>query len=129
MLANVSTFNLVITPHHLLSNESHQTQKDLGVNVQSTFSWTPHIDLICKKAYCSLSLIGRNTQVHHNQSTKRKLYISLVRSNPLLKLRKFRDVLQNSSSAEIPLTTSPGSCKLTSYLLCTGSNYKTFCLH
>ncbi len=29
----------------------------LGVTVNCTLSWTSHIDSICKKAYCSLSLI------------------------------------------------------------------------
>ena len=63
--------------------QSLETHKDLGVTVHCTFSWTCHIDLICRKAYCSLSLIRRNTQIYHNQITKRKLYniICLVRSN------------------------------------------------
>ncbi len=57
------------------------SHKDLGITVQSALSWTPHINTICQKAYCSLGLIRRNTQVHHNRITKRKLYITLVRSN------------------------------------------------
>ena len=59
---------------------SKQIYKDLGVNVQPTLSWTLHIDLICKKTYPSLSLIRRNYQTHHDLTTKRKLYITLVRS-------------------------------------------------
>ncbi len=57
------------------------THKDLGNPVNCTLLWTSKIDSICKKAYFSLNLIRRKTQKYHNQTTKCKLYISLVRSN------------------------------------------------
>ncbi len=70
------TYSLGNTP--ILSTESF---KDLGITVHKSLSWSPHVNEICKKAYSSLHLIRRSTQPHHNSTTKRKLYVSLVRAN------------------------------------------------
>ena len=57
--------------------------KDLGVLVAQDLSWDSHYKLISGKAYKMLGLIRRSFSVSCPISARRKLYISLVRSQLL----------------------------------------------
>ena len=52
--------------------------KYLGVTISDDLSWSPHIDLITKKANQTLGFLKRNIEVH-NQDLKSTAYKTLVR--------------------------------------------------
>ena len=52
--------------------------KYLGVTISDDLSWSPHIDLITKKANQTLGFLKRNIKVH-NQDLKSTAYKTLVR--------------------------------------------------
>ncbi len=54
--------------------------KDLGVLMSSDLSWSAHIRLISGRAYKILGLLLRTFSSANSPSTKKSLYISLVRS-------------------------------------------------
>ena len=57
--------------------KSTTSHRDLGINVTNSFSWSDHCNtILCQKAYRSLHLLRRTIS-----GTKRRLYVSLVRSN------------------------------------------------
>ncbi len=56
------------------------SQKDLGVIVSNSLSWSEHFDLICSKAYQALYVIRRNIPPHSPIHLKKILYCSLVKS-------------------------------------------------
>ena len=56
------------------------SQKDLGVIVSNSLSWSEHFDLICSKAYQALYVIRRNIPPHSPIQLKKILYCSLVKS-------------------------------------------------
>lgn len=62
----------------ICSTTSH---RDLGIHVTNSLSWSEHCGKICQKAYRSLNLLRRTISSTHIPSTKRRLYVSLVRSN------------------------------------------------
>ena len=59
---------------------SKDTHRDLGIRLQTNLNWSNHYDHICCKAYRVLSLFRRSFSSTNSISTKKKLYISLVRS-------------------------------------------------
>ena len=59
---------------------SKDTHRDLGIMLQTNLNWSNHYDHICCKAYRVLSLLRRSFSSTNSISTKKKLYISLVRS-------------------------------------------------
>ena len=66
-----------IGDHTIATRDSH---RDLGIILQYNLSWADHYDHICSKAYKILGLLRRSFFMSHSKATKRKLYISLVRS-------------------------------------------------
>ncbi len=54
--------------------------EDLGVLMSSNISWSAHIRLISGRAYKILGLLRRTFSSANSPSTKKSLYISLVRS-------------------------------------------------
>ena len=59
---------------------SSNQQKDLGILISSNLSWSHHASKITSKAYKILGLIRRTFCSSANVATKKRLYISLVRS-------------------------------------------------
>ena len=59
---------------------SKDTHRDLGILLQTSLNWSNHYDHICCKAYRVLSLLRRSFSSTNSIFTKKKLYISLVRS-------------------------------------------------
>ena len=55
-------------------------QRDLGILIASDLSWSHHYNCITSKAYRSLNLIRCSISAYSPISTKRYLYIYLVRS-------------------------------------------------
>ena len=62
---------------------SSNQQKDLGVLVSSDLSWSHHIANLTSKAYKILRLLRRTFSPSIDITTKKRLYISLVRSQLL----------------------------------------------
>lgn len=60
--------------------ESVTSQRDLGVIVTNTLSWSLHYGKLCQKAYNALHLIKRSLPESAPVTLKKQLYISLVRS-------------------------------------------------
>ena len=60
---------------------SVQKQRDLGLTLTSNLSWSNHYDSISSKAYHALFLIRRTLSPNISISTKKTLYLSLVRSH------------------------------------------------
>ena len=67
--------------HQYLMNElpisATDKQRDLGIIISSDLSWSYHISKIVSKAYKILGLLRRTL---NDITTKKRLYISLVRS-------------------------------------------------
>lgn len=55
-------------------------QKDLGIQISCDLSWSDHISRITSNAYKILGLLRRTFASSNNVTTKKNLYISLVRS-------------------------------------------------
>ncbi len=55
-------------------------QKDLGILISDSLSWSVHIKQICSKAYRSLYLIRRAIPCTSPINIKKSLYLPLVRS-------------------------------------------------
>ena len=68
-----------IINNHNLSESSHQ--RDLGIIITENLSWSSHYNLICSKAYRALNLIRRSIPQNTSVSTKKTLYVTLVRSH------------------------------------------------
>lgn len=82
--------------HSSISTSNHH--KDLGVIMTSNLSWSDHHHLITSKAYRSLGVI-RRTFTTNSISTKRQLYLSLVRSqltycSPIWRPHLIRDIIK-----------------------------------
>ena len=58
-----------------------ETQRDLGVTVSGTLSWSYQCDHVCTKAYRSLHVIRRNVSSSSSVKLKRQLYLTLVKSH------------------------------------------------
>ena len=56
------------------------SHRDLDIIVSSNLSWSFHYSKICKAAYNALHLIKRNLTPTADVSTRRSLYLALVRS-------------------------------------------------
>ena len=56
------------------------SHRDLGIIVSHNLTWSNHFKVICSKAYSALALIRRTLSNHSAVSTKKQLYLSLVRS-------------------------------------------------
>ena len=59
---------------------SKDTHRDLGILLQTSLNWSNHYDHICCKVYRVLSLLRCSFSSTNSIFTKKKLYISLVRS-------------------------------------------------
>ena len=69
------------------------SHKDLGIVIASDLKWTDHLHLISSKAYKKLGLLRRTFCATNSISTKKRLYISLVRSQLLYGSQIWRPVL------------------------------------
>ena len=56
------------------------SHRDLGITISHNLTWSNHFKVICSKAYSALALIRRTFSNHSAVSTKKQLYLSLVRS-------------------------------------------------
>ena len=70
------------TPYRLKAHilETQDVTKYLGVDLQSTLSWKPHIDRISKKANSMLDFLRGNLR-SFSEDTKATGYYSMVSSN------------------------------------------------
>ncbi len=69
--------------NYTIGNDTIKTvtqQKDLGILLSDSLSWSVHIKQICSKAYQSLYLIRRAIPCTSPINIKKSLYLSLVRS-------------------------------------------------
>ena len=58
-----------------------ESQRDLGVIVSDTLSWSHQCDLVCSKAYRALHVIRRNVPPTSHIRLKKQLYLILVKSH------------------------------------------------
>jgi len=77
--SRMATLNHVyeIGDHPISTRDTH---RDLGILLQCDLSWANYYDSICSKAYKILGLLRHSFSLSHSVATKRKQYISLVRS-------------------------------------------------
>ena len=78
-------FGTNITPYHPYIVSTHPIQtcsqyKDLGVILCADLSWSNHLSHITNQAYKKLGLLRHTLSLSNNSSTKRLLYVFLVRS-------------------------------------------------
>ena len=74
--------NTIKYPYSLKGHtlEAQDITKYLGVDLQSSLSWKPHIDRITKKANSMLGFLRRNLR-SCSEDTKAQAYFNMVRSN------------------------------------------------
>lgn len=75
------------------------SQKDLGIFLSTNLSWSGHIDYILAKAYKTLNLLRRTFKNNNSVSTKKALYLSLVRSqvtfcSQIWRPHKIKDIIR-----------------------------------
>ncbi len=70
-----TSYHIGSTP--LTTSNSH---KDLGILLQNNLNWSSHLNLVCSKAYKTLYLLKRCFSTSIPCATKKRLYISLIRS-------------------------------------------------
>ncbi len=58
-----------------------ESQRDLGVTVSGTLSWSQQCDTVCSKAYGALYVLRRNVHTTSSITIKKQLYLSLVKSS------------------------------------------------
>ena len=58
-----------------------EIQRDLGVTVSGTLSWSFQCELVCSKAYKFLHVIRRNVPPSSPVNLKKQLYLTLVKSH------------------------------------------------
>ncbi len=58
-----------------------ESQRDLGVTVSGTLSWSQQCDTVCSKAYGALYVLRRNVHTTSAITIKKQLYLSLVKSS------------------------------------------------
>ena len=82
--------------HYFINNQpiiSSSLQKDLGILVSSDLSWYQHISKVTSKAYNILGLLCWTFSSTNNTTTKKQLYVSLVRSQILYGSQIWRPIL------------------------------------
>ena len=77
MKSNIINFEYKVGSSTISVRNSH---RDLGVLFQNNLSWSNHYNLICSRAYKVLYLLQRSFSMSNSIFTRRKLYISLIRS-------------------------------------------------
>ena len=100
-LLSVTSSRASTTPndlhHQYLINElpisATDKQRDLGIIISSDLSWSYHISKIVSKAYKILSLLRRTFCSSNDTTTKKRLYISLVRSQLMYGSQIWRPLL------------------------------------
>ena len=82
---HLSFNNKLLTSYKIddLPITSSSSHRDLGIILSSDLSWKAHYNLISSRAYKTLGLLRRTFSQCINISTKRTLYIALVRSQLL----------------------------------------------
>ena len=89
-------------PHPVTTNISsmiyipistNNQQRDLGIIISSDLSWSCHICRIVSKAYKILHLLRRTFCSSNDITTKKRLYISLVRSQVMYGSQIWRPLL------------------------------------
>ena len=74
----------------ITSSECH---KDLGIILSSNLSWSNHHQYILAKGYGKMSLVRRTFSSHCSVETRKKLYISLIRSQLVYGSQLWRPML------------------------------------
>ena len=89
--------------HQYLINElpisTSNQQRDLGIIISSDLSWSNHISKIVSKAYKILGLLRRTFCSSNDITTKKSLYISLVRSQLMYGSQIWRPLLVKDMKA------------------------------
>ena len=88
--------------HYFINNlpiSSSNQQKDLGIIISSDLCWTLQVSKITSKAYRILGLLRRTFCSSNNTTTKKTLYISLVRSQFLYGSQIWRPLLLKDVNA------------------------------
>ena len=83
-------FPYYINNCEIISRTHH---KDLGITMSYDLSWSKHIAQISSKAYRILGLLRRTFSATNSTTTRKSLYISLVRSQLLYASQIWRPVL------------------------------------
>ena len=60
---------------------STKNERDLGVWISTDLRWNKQVNQQCARANKELSYIRRNTRTIHNTTTRRTIYLALVRSH------------------------------------------------